>query len=61
MDTFFLGDRIKITELKPDEPFDITSSLLITYFKHSQKQSMAEKPNVRVDQRIKVSMVGFSE
>ncbi|MFC1234128.1 hypothetical protein [Vibrio sp. F74] len=61
MDAFFLGDRIKITELKPDEPFDITSSLLITYFKHSQTQSMADKPNVRVGQRLKVSMEGFSE
>lgn len=61
MDAFFLGDRIKITELKPDEPFDITSSLLITYFKHSQTQSMADRPKVRVGQRVKVSMKGFSE
>lgn len=61
IDTFFLGDRIKIQELKPDEPFDVTSSLYVSYLKHSQKQSMAETPDERVEQRIKVSIDGFSK
>ncbi len=59
IDTFFLGDRIKVDELKTDEPFDVTSSLHTTYFKHSQQQSMAEIPSEKVDQYIKVSIEGF--
>ncbi|MGR6839568.1 hypothetical protein ACU5DF_10830 [Aliivibrio wodanis] len=59
IDTFFLGDRIKIDELKTDEPFDVTSSLHVTYFEHSQKQSMAEAPSEKVEQFIKVSIQGF--
>jgi hypothetical protein len=59
IDTFFLGDRIKLDELKVDEPFDVTSSLYVSYFKHAQKQSMAEIPNEKVDQYIKVSIEGL--
>lgn len=59
IDTFFLGDRIKLDELKTDEPFDVTSSLYVSYFKHAQKQSMAEIPNEKVEQTIKVSIEGF--
>lgn len=61
IDTFFLGDRIKVNELKTDEPFDVTSSLYVSYFKHDQKQSMAEIPSERVDQYIKVSIEGFQD
>ncbi|OCH19918.1 hypothetical protein [Aliivibrio sp. 1S128] len=61
IDTFFLGDRIKVNELKTDEPFDVTSSLYVSYFKHAQKQSMAEIPSERVDQYIKVSIEGFQD
>ncbi|MFA1560159.1 hypothetical protein [Aliivibrio fischeri] len=59
IDTFFLGDRIKVDKLKIDEPFDVTSSLHITFFKHSQQQSMAETPSEKVEQYIKVSIEGF--
>ena len=61
IDTFFLGDRIKVNELKIDEPFDVTSSLYVSYFKHDQKQSMAEIPSERVEQYIKVSIEGFQD
>ena len=61
IDTFFLGDRIKVNELKTDEPFDVTSSLYVSYFKHDQKQSMAEIPSERVEQYIKVSIEGFQD
>lgn len=61
IDTFFLGDRIKVNELKTDEPFDVTSSLYVSYFKHDQKQSMAEIPRERVEQYIKVSIEGFQD
>lgn len=61
IDTFFLGDRIKVNELKTDEPFDVNSSLYVSYFKHDQKQSMAEKPSEKVEQRIKVSIEGFQD
>ncbi|MBB1314343.1 hypothetical protein [Aliivibrio sp. SR45-2] len=61
IDTFFLGDRIKVNELKTDEPFDVTSSLYVSYFKHDQKQSMAEKPSEKVEQRIRVSIEGFQD
>lgn len=61
IDTFFLGDRIKVDELKPDEPFDVTSSLHVIYLKHSPQQSMAEKPSEKVEQRIKVSIEGFQD
>ena len=61
IDTFFLGDRIKVNELKPEEPFDVTSSLYVSYFKHDQKQSMAEKPSEKVEQRIRVSIEGFQD
>lgn len=59
IDTFFLGDRIKIDEMKTDEPFDVTSSLHVTYFEHSQEQSMAEAPSKKIEQFIKVSIQGF--
>lgn len=61
IDTFFLGDIIKIDELQTDEPFDVTSSLHVTYFEHSQKQSMAEAPSEKVEQFIKVSINGFQD
>ena len=61
IDTFFLGDRIKLDELKTDEPFDVTSSLYVSYFKHAKKQSMAEIPNEKVEQTIKVSIEGFQD
>ncbi|MGF1907401.1 hypothetical protein [Aliivibrio salmonicida] len=61
IDTFFLGDRIKLEELKPDEPFDVTSSLHVIYLKHSPQQSMAEAPNEKVEQFIKVSIEGFQD
>lgn len=61
IDTFFLGDRIKVDELKPDEPFDVTSSLHVIYLKHSPQQSMAEAPNEKVEQFIKVSIEGFQD
>ena len=59
IDTVFIGDRIKLEELKTDEPFDVTSSLHVTYFEHSQEQSMAEAPSKKVEQFIKVSIQGF--
>ncbi|MGF1723605.1 hypothetical protein [Photobacterium nomapromontoriensis] len=61
IDTLFLGDRIKIKELKVDEPFDVTSSLYVAYFKHSQKQSFSEAPDEKVEKRINVSVDGFSK
>lgn len=61
IDTFFLGDRIKVDELKPDEPFDVTSSLHVIYLKHSPQQSMAEAPNEKAEQFIKVSIEGFQD
>ncbi|CAQ79352.1 putative exported protein [Aliivibrio salmonicida LFI1238] len=61
IDTFFLGDRIKLEELKPEEPFDVTSSLHVIYFKHSPQQSMAEAPNEKVEQFIKVSIEAFQD
>lgn len=61
LDTFFLGDRIKLGELRTDEPFDVTSNLYVKYLKHNESQSMAEKPNETVEQYIKVAIGGFSE
>ena len=59
IDTVFIGDRIKLEELKTDEPFDVTSSLHMIYLKHSSQQSMSETPSEKVDQFIKVSIDGF--
>lgn len=61
IDTFFLGDRIKVDELKTDEPFDVTSNLHVIYLKHSPQQSMAEAPNEKAEQFIKVSIEGFQD
>lgn len=59
IDTVFIGDRIKLEELKTDEPFDVTSSLHVIYLKHSSQQSMSEIPSEKVEQFIKVSIDGF--
>lgn len=61
IDTIFLGDRIIIKGLQPDEPFDVTSSVQVTFYHYGPKQSMAETPSELVEQHIKVSMAGFAK
>ena len=61
IDTIFIGDRIIIKALQPDEPFDVTSSVQVTYYHYGPKQSMAETPSELVEQHIKVSMAGFAK
>ncbi|WP_258405189.1 hypothetical protein [Shewanella mesophila] len=60
IDTALLGDRIQINGLQIDEPFDVTSSFVVSYLQHGQQQSMAEPPQQLVVKSIKVSAQGFS-
>ena len=57
--THLLGDRIEIRSLTIDEPFDMTSSLVVNYLMHGDEQSMAEKPAKAMQESIKVSDKGF--
>ena len=59
IDTYFLGDRIQLEAVSLDEPFDVTSTIVLNYFEHSDQQSMVEKPNQKVEKSIKVSVDGF--
>ncbi|MGF1690080.1 hypothetical protein [Photobacterium kagoshimensis] len=59
LDTLWVGDRVVITALNTDEPFDVTSSLQLSYLKHSVKQSMAEKPVEVIKTLLEVTPTGF--
>lgn len=61
MDSLFIGDRVRIEHVKTDEPFDVSSSIVIGYLGHNDSQSMAEIPEKEVNRTIKVSTQGFSE
>ncbi len=57
--THLLGDRIEIKSLTIDEPFDVTSSLVVSYLTHGDEQSMAQQPAKVMQESIKVSDKGF--
>lgn len=59
LDTLWVGDRVVITALNTDEPFDVTSSLQLSYLKHSAKHSMAEKPVEVIKTLLEVTPTGF--
>ncbi|QYK00576.1 hypothetical protein [Shewanella psychrotolerans] len=59
-DTTFIGDRIQIQTLHIDEPFDVTSSIVVSYLQRGQSQSMVEPPKELIEKRIRVSAQGFS-
>ncbi|MGR5080101.1 hypothetical protein [Photobacterium swingsii] len=61
IDTFFVGDRVVINTMQTDEPFDVTSSIQLTYLAHGPSQSMAESPNKHIEKLIKVTPKGFVE
>lgn len=58
-DTVFVGDRFRISSLQTEEPFDVTSSVLVTFLRHGPTQSMSEVPSESGQQSIKLSAQGF--
>jgi len=56
LDSYFLGDRIELSSIKEEK------NILEVYFKiHSDKQSMAEKPNMSKQLKIKVNSTKFQK
>ncbi|VAX17316.1 FIG01202709: hypothetical protein [hydrothermal vent metagenome] len=56
IDSYFLGDRIKISSINSDG-----NKIQIRLMDHSMKQSMAEEPNEEKNIKIRVTEKGFSE
>ncbi|OAN18130.1 hypothetical protein A3K86_04305 [Photobacterium jeanii] len=59
LDTYFVGDRVKLAELKVDAGFESNNEILLSYYIHGEDQAMAEEPNQRVEKMIKVSPERF--
>lgn len=55
LDSVFIGDRLANLSVSIDQPFDVSSSILVDYLTHGESQAMAEKPNTATQRMIKVS------
>ncbi|WP_263080385.1 hypothetical protein [Endozoicomonas sp. Mp262] len=59
--SYFVGDRVKITGLDIDEPFDVTGSVILTFLDYAEGQGFGKPPEEKRIQKLGVSEQGLIE
>lgn len=61
LDSRLLGDRIQLSSIKLDVPFDVSNSVLVEFLTHSEQQAFSEPPMQSETISFKVSEQGFTD